>query len=181
MMKAAYWPLYIMLILIILFTYGLSQDPHGCPSNLVTHPAPTFNAPDLFKINKKVNSRTELFGHYTLVNIWASWCEPCRMELPFLLQIKKCYTKIHQLGINYRDDPLMAQSMLIALGNPYDRIVLDEKGQMGLDWGISGTPETFLVDPKGAILYHYAGILNEQIWKKKFLKQININIESHEH
>lgn len=169
--KPNYWPIITCIIIVILLGYGLTQDPRVLPSALEAKPAPKFELTDLFSEKHKI-SNSIFKEHYTLVNIWASWCTPCRVEHNFLTKLKKVQPKLQWLGINYKDDVEMARTYLSTLGNPYDYAVADEDGTFGMAWGIYGTPETFLIDKKGRVLHRHAGVINEKIWKKEFAQYI---------
>jgi cytochrome c biogenesis protein CcmG/thiol:disulfide interchange protein DsbE len=156
-------PVLIFLGLAGLFAKGLlTSDPSKIPTALKDRPAPEFTLPPLAGIkigNAEVpglSSADLRAGTVTLVNVWASWCGPCRQEHPILMQLAKDPT-ITVVGINYKDKPANARKFLASLGNPYVRIGADEKGVSAIDWGVYGVPETFVIDGKGIIRHKLIG------------------------
>ncbi len=107
-----------------------------------------------------------LRGSYTLLNVWASWCEACSEEQDFLMQLSQA--GIHIVGMNYKDDPKAAKAWLETWGNPYEVVGRDITGGVAIDLGVYGTPETFLIGPDGRLLLRHAGILTPLVWKKLF-------------
>lgn len=169
--KPSYWPLITTAIIVALLAYGLTQDPRVLPTALKSKQAPHFQLNDI--IHPKVEVNESIFqGHYTVVNLWASWCTPCRVEHSLLLKLHERYPHVKWLGINYKDDVDMAKQYLDTLGDPYDVVVADTTGKLGMDWGIYGTPETFLIDKTGHVVHRHAGVLNESIWEKEFAHYI---------
>lgn len=163
-------PLVIFMLLGFLLWRGLYVDHRFIPSTLLGQAAPLFNLPVLgIKAEAAQDplessllfSNQQLKGKAYLLNIWASWCEACTQEQSVLLEIKR-HHRIPIIGLNYKDDPANARSFLKQWGNPYEIIVMDETGKAAIDWGVYGTPETFLVDQKGQIRYKYVGPLT---WK----------------
>jgi len=107
-----------------------------------------------------------LNNKYTLLNVWASWCVVCKVEHPFLLKLAEQGVTI--VGLNYRDNQQSASSLLASAGNPYQQIIYDPKGSLALDLGVVGTPESYLIDPKGMVVARFNGVLNETIWDTHF-------------
>ena len=157
-------PLILFLTLSIFFFHGLSIDPKKIPSPLINRSAPPFNLP-LLSDSHRLSSNTSLIGKPYLLNVWASWCETCQTEHALLLKIAK-EKNISIYGLNYKDRPETAKQFLQELGNPYQQVFLDKDGLVALDFGVYGTPETFLIDAKGIVRYRWVGSLTEKTWKE---------------
>ncbi|UZD90849.1 DsbE family thiol:disulfide interchange protein [Cognatishimia activa] len=162
----AFAPLLIALVFGIFFLWGLNpnRDPNAIPSVLISQPAPDFSLEPVPGIQVPGLSRADLEGTNgpVIVNVFASWCVPCRAEHKVLTAFAK--NEGHTLfGINYKDKPDDAARWLNDLGNPYERIGSDFTGRAGIEWGISGVPETFIVGGDGTVLYRYVGpVVGEQ-------------------
>lgn len=154
-------PLIIFGVLAVLFFRGLSLDPNSMPSALLNKPVPKFSLP---RLENPTAQRTESLvqGKVTLINVWATWCVTCRAEHAFLNQLKQ--QGVHIVGIDYKDDTADAQRWISELGNPYDEIVIDAEGRLGLDLGVFGAPETYVVDKNSIIRYKHIGDLNQKVW-----------------
>lgn len=163
------WKYYVPLIaFVVIFGFlwrGLSLNPRQLPSALIDKPAPAFALPDLFVPDKKIDQRV-LLGSISVVNVWASWCDSCAEEQAFLLTLKARYPKLQLIGLAFQDQPDPARHWLKQHGNPYDRVMVDEAGRVGVDYGVYGTPETFLIDAKGVIRAKLAGTLTESGWQQ---------------
>lgn len=145
-----------------LFGYALKRDPSLVTSPLIGKPVPDFSLPLLSDPNRTIG-KPDLLGTPYLLNVWASWCAACRTEHPLLVQLaRQNLVPIH--GLNYRDTREDAQSWLERYGNPYDVVAFDEKGALGLDLGVYGAPETFLVDRNNVIVYKQVGPITEKVW-----------------
>jgi cytochrome c biogenesis protein CcmG/thiol:disulfide interchange protein DsbE len=175
-------PLLAFLILALFLMRGIELDPAELPSPLVGKPLPDFSLPALE--GDHLLGRKDLTGKAYLLNVWATWCPSCKMEHPYLLHLAKQGVMI--VGINYKDDSSLAGKWLENLGNPYVFNIVDGKGSLGLDLGVFGAPETFLIDQKGIIRYKHVGIINERVWKESLLpvyqqysqpNQIKLNAE----
>ena len=140
------------------FYVGLGIDNNVLPSALINEAAPLFDLPPLPGHDKGF-STADLQGHVSLVNTFASWCGPCRMEHPVLNALAKT-KRVPIYGINYKDKSDAALSWIAALGDPYAQIGADD-GQVGIEWGVYGVPETFVVDKTGHIRYKHVGPLSE--------------------
>ena len=136
------------------------------PSVMINKPAPAFDLPALFEGQGRVTSAV-LKGRVTLVDVFASWCVPCRSEHPYLTDIKKA--GIALVGINYKDKPEDARGWLAKLGNPYDAIASDRDGRVGIDFGVYGVPESYLVDKNGMIRFKQTGPLTPEDIQTKIL------------
>jgi cytochrome c biogenesis protein CcmG, thiol:disulfide interchange protein DsbE len=159
-------PIGIFGILSLLFLYSLWRGPVALiPSTLIGHSVPPFSLPALPGTSLAENpssglSNEDLKGGVTIVNVFASWCAPCREEHPLLLKLSKD-ARIRIMGINYKDQPDNARRFLGALGNPYEGIGMDTEGRTAIDWGVYGVPESFVVNRNGEIIYKHVGPLTE--------------------
>jgi len=124
------------------------------PSALINKPAPTFNLPPIDGKGAGFSSK-QLAGKVSLVNVWASWCPPCRAEHPQLMRLAREGVTIY--GINYKDTPAAARAFFTELGNPFKSIGADRSGRASIDWGVYGYPETFVIDRRGHIRYRHVG------------------------
>ena len=153
-------PVLIALILGAFFIWGLNpnRDPNAIPSVLISQPAPNFDLPAVEGVGVRGLSRDNLFGNSdpVVVNVFASWCVPCRAEHAVLTRMVE-RDGVRLFGINYKDKPEDERAWLENLGNPYERIGSDLNGRAGIEWGISGVPETFIVACDGTVLYRYVG------------------------
>ena len=159
-------PLAIFIVLAAFLYRGLSLDPKKVPSPLVGKPMPEFSLPRL-KNPAAFISDTDLKGKVSILNIWATWCVSCRAEHEVLLLLAKS-GKVDIYGLNYKDERAKAQQWLEQLGDPYVANAFDADGRAGIDWGVYGAPETFIMDRQGIIRHKHIGpltieILNEQI------------------
>jgi cytochrome c biogenesis protein CcmG/thiol:disulfide interchange protein DsbE len=132
---------------------GLTRDPGTLPSALIDHPVPAFDLPALD--GGEGFSSADLLGQVSLVNVFASWCVPCRVEHPVLMKLAESGVRIY--GINYKDSPDQAQAWLAELGNPFQKIGADRNGRVGIEWGVYGVPETFVIDALGRIRHKQVG------------------------
>jgi cytochrome c biogenesis protein CcmG/thiol:disulfide interchange protein DsbE len=150
-------PVAFFLVLAILFFHGLNgPPPDALPSALIDRPAPAVKLPPLDRAAKAFTSEDLKAGHVTVVNVWASWCVPCRAEAPALAAISRSGSA-ELYGIVYEDRPDAARAFLKDMGDPFARVDLDRDGRAGIAWGIYGVPETFVVDGKGIVRLRYAG------------------------
>ena len=135
------------------------------PSALIDKPVPIFELPSVQGFGQGLSSKQLSGNGVSLVNVWASWCPPCRIEHPILMRLAKEGVTIY--GINYKDKPVAARKFLLELGNPYKSIGADRTGRTAIDWGVYGYPETFFVDKLGRIRYRHVGpIMLEDLGKK---------------
>jgi cytochrome c biogenesis protein CcmG/thiol:disulfide interchange protein DsbE len=141
--------------------WGLSRDPHALPSVLIGRPVPTFSLPPV-QGRKLGLSSSDLRGEVSLVNVFASWCVACRAEHPLLMAMAQSGTvPIH--GLNYKDAPADAARWLDRVGDPYTRTGADRDGRVGIDWGVYGVPETFVISADGRVMLRFAGPLTAQV------------------
>jgi cytochrome c biogenesis protein CcmG/thiol:disulfide interchange protein DsbE len=163
-------PLILLVGLALIFWRGLSLNPEALPSAQINHPMPSFKLTPLTASEHEWNSMT-LSGHWSLLNIWASWCESCQDEHAFLLSLAQ-KSKVPIYGMVYQDSPEDALDVLSRFGNPYKAVGQDVDGHAGIELGVYGVPETFLIDPNGVIRYRHAGALNAAIWEQAFLPRM---------
>ena len=159
-------PLGLFLLILLTFAYLLviDRNPQAIPSNLINKKIPNFEANSLFKEEKFIFSQ-ELKSEIVLINFFATWCKPCRDEHLYIKKFSE-QKKISVIGINYKDDPEKTIKWLNDLGNPYSDVLLDKKGQIAIDWGVYGIPETFIVNSNGIIKYRQAGPITKKIYRK---------------
>ena len=159
-------PLGLFLLILLTFAYLLviDRNPQAIPSNLINKKIPNFEANSLFKEEKFIFSK-ELKPEIVLINFFATWCKPCRDEHLYIKKFSE-QKKIRVIGINYKDDPRKTIKWLNDLGNPYSDVLLDKKGQIAIDWGVYGIPETFVVNSNGIIKYRQAGPITKKIYRK---------------
>ncbi len=155
-------PLGVFIVLGIFLWRGLSLDPKELPSALIDQPFPDFQMASLQQPDK-VLTKADLLGKPVLVNVWATWCPACRQEHADLLAIAR-QGSIGIVGLNYKDDRAAAVKWLQDLGNPYVFNIFDENGMLGLDLGVYGAPETYLVDSEGIVRYRHVGVITEKVW-----------------
>ena len=157
-------PLAAFGILIALLLFGLSNDPKAIPSPFVGKPAPEFELPRLYKPDQTISVK-EMKGKVWVLNLWASWCVSCRAEHKVLSRLIAA-KKVPTIGLNYKDYGTEdygdeAVRWLAALGNPYYAVAVDTKGMAGIDWGVVGVPETFVMDKKGIVRYKFTGPVHD--------------------
>ncbi len=164
-------PLVAVMLLIGFLVFGLRQgDPHALPSPFIGKPAPTFELPTLADPAVTVGS-ADLAGKFSLVNVWATWCAGCRAEHGFLMKLAAEKT-VPIYGINWRDSRPEALRWIEQLGDPYVASAFDGTGRVGIDWGVYGAPETFLVGPDGIVLHKHLGPLDQAAWQEEFVPKI---------
>ena len=163
-------PLVIFIGLVVVLAVGLSRDPRLVPSPLIGKPVPAFELPQLHDPEETFGVN-DLKGEVSLLNVWASWCASCRIEHPLLLEVAKQST-VPVYGLNYKDTREDAINWLNRLGDPYSAIAFDVEGKVGIDLGVYGAPETYIIDQNGMIAYKHIGPISAQDWKEKFLPVI---------
>ena len=155
-------PVVVFAFMVLLFWKGLSGNPSELPSALIGKPVSAFSLPAIEGLAiPGFDSAGLKQGRVTLVNIWASWCGPCRIEHPLLMELSK-RGDIRLYGLNYKDDPANAQHFLETLGQPYAAAGADIDGRAGVDWGVYGVPETFVIDGQGFIRFKFVGPLSPE-------------------
>ncbi|HZP92894.1 MAG TPA: DsbE family thiol:disulfide interchange protein [Burkholderiales bacterium] len=160
-------PLAVFLVLVAFLAIGLSRDPHEVPSPLIDKPAPAFRLPALREPQKTV-SRDDLRGQVWLLNVWASWCVSCREEHPVLVELAKSGV-VPIYGLDYKDTREAALKWLAERGDPYTLSIVDADGKVGIDYGVYGVPETYVIDKQGVIRYKHIGPLTAQVLQDKIL------------
>ena len=147
------------------------KNPHTLPSAMIDKPAPLRPLEPLLS-SKPGLGPTSLTGDVQLVNFFASWCGPCRVEHPLLMQIAAAKT-VPLYGVNYKDAPEAAVNWLAQLGDPFERIGRDGDGRTGIEWGVYGLPETYVVDRAGRIQYRHVGPLSRQTFEETIMPLVN--------
>jgi len=167
-------PLALFAVLVVFLAIGLGRNPHEVPSPLIDKPAPAFNLAQLADPAKSF-SPAEMRGKVWLLNVWASWCISCRDEHPLLLQVARSGT-VPIYGLNYRDKREDALGWLAELGDPYVLSASDLDARVGMDYGVYGAPESYLIDRNGVIRFKQIGPITPDVWEKKILplaKELN--------
>jgi cytochrome c biogenesis protein CcmG, thiol:disulfide interchange protein DsbE len=168
-------PLALFLVLVGFLAVGLNLNPREVPSPLIGKPAPAFTLTRLDAPGQTLQ-RDELLGKVWVLNVWASWCAPCREEHPLLVDFAR--RKIAPVyGLNYKDSRPAGMAFLAQLGNPYEASLFDGDGRVGIDYGVYGVPETFVVDKQGMIRFKHVGPLTPEVLQKKIeplLKELNV-------
>lgn len=175
-------PLVIFLALAGIFLRQLAAGggSNDIPSALIGKPVPQFELAPLDGLKDAAGEQVaglssdgfrNAGGKFTVVNVWASWCGPCRFEHPLLMQLAE-RQDIALVGINYKDETANALRFLGQLGNPFSAVGIDPKGRTAIDWGVYGVPETFVVSPDGKIAYKHVGPLTEENFETKFLPEL---------
>lgn len=154
-------PLVVLVALVAVFALNMNRDPSLVRSVLIDKPAPALVLPAVAPTGSPALTEGLLIGQVSVVNVFASWCVPCRAEHPFLEALKQA-TNVQLLGINQKDAPENAAKFLAELGNPYDAIGADTDGRVSIDWGVYGVPETFIVDATGTITYKHVGPIDAE-------------------
>lgn len=166
-MKKFIIPIGLFALLGVLLAYGLRLDPHKIPSPLVGKPLPAFSLPTLENPDKSL-ANTDLHGKVVLINVWASWCAACKQEHPVLMALAR-EKQVPLIGLNYKDKRADAGHMLKIEGNPYDVSLVDADGRVGIDWGVYGVPETFVIDKQGIIRHKVIGPISPEVWEQTVL------------
>ena len=160
-------PLAIFVVLLVLLGIGLKLDPREVPSPLIGKPAPNFELPQLKETSKTFTNR-DMLGKVWVLNVWASWCVSCREEHPVLLDLAASGA-VPIYGLNYKDKREDGLAWLKGMGDPYQISIFDFDGRVGIDYGVYGVPETYVIDKAGVIRYKRIGPLTPQIVKEKVL------------
>ena len=160
-------PLVLFVVLVVFLAIGLRHDPHEVPSPLINKAAPGFQLTQLRDPAKRF-SADEMRGKVWLLNVWASWCITCRDEHPLLLEYARSKA-VPIYGLNYKDKREDALSWLGELGDPYVLSVSDLDGRVGIDYGVYGAPESYLIDRNGVIRFKQVGPVTPDIWEQKIL------------
>jgi cytochrome c biogenesis protein CcmG/thiol:disulfide interchange protein DsbE len=145
-------------------------EPRELPTPLIGKPAPAFQLPDLDQPGKP-RSSAQMLGQVWVLNVWASWCAPCRDEHPLLVSLARD-SGVALVGLNHKDDQRDAQEWLRGSGNPYGATAVDRDGRTGVDYGVRGVPQTFVIDRAGVVRHTHIGPLTRQIWTSEILPLI---------
>ena len=150
-------PLVIFITLVLLLWQGLDLNPREIPSTLIDKSAPPFSLPELHNNQKKITNKT-LANNVWVLNVWASWCVACKQEHPVILELAQ---EIDVVGLNYKDTRENALNWLSNYGDPYLASAFDQAGNVGIDYGVYGVPETFVIDQQGQIRYKHIGPVSQ--------------------
>ncbi|MGZ8254657.1 MAG: DsbE family thiol:disulfide interchange protein [Burkholderiaceae bacterium] len=158
-------PLALFIVLAGFLLRGLFLNPREVPSPLINKPAPQFSLAQLAQPDRPFAPQ-DMKGQVWLLNVWASWCVACRQEHPLLVELAR-RKAVPIIGLNYKDKPDAAIGWLAQFGDPYNLSVKDNDGRVGIDYGVYGVPETFLIDKAGVIRFKQIGPITEEVWTKK--------------
>ncbi len=164
MRKLAFLPLILFLGLAAVFWWQLGKDPSKLPSALIDRPVPAFDLPPIPGRDDHGLSSADLTGQVTLLNVFGSWCVACLAEHPMLNRIQQLGL-VPLNGIDWRDEPAKAAAWLKKHGDPFDRIGMDPKSHVAIDLGVTGAPETFVIDKTGAVRYKHVGPITPDVWR----------------
>ena len=167
-------PLVVFLLMLVFLFKGLYLDNEDLPSVLIDKDFPAFELQSVTD-GETVITQADLQGKPSLVNVWATWCVACRVEHPVLNKLAEQGVVIH--GVNYKDDNQSARNWLRDLHNPYQLNISDPQGRLGLDLGVYGAPETFLVDAQGVIRYKFVGVIDERVWQNELAPRYQALLE----
>ncbi len=159
-------PLAAFVVVLIGLAFSLANDPHKMPSTLIDKATPTFALASLDDSQSGLSSE-DLKGGPSLLNVFASWCPVCREEHPMLMRLAR-RKDLKLVGIDWKDTRQKGRRWLAEHENPYDRIGFDESGRVGVDFGVTGVPETFVIDRDGRVRYRHAGAVTEEAWRDVF-------------
>ena len=163
-------PLVVFVVLVGFLYEGLYRDPRLIPSPLINKPAPDFKLPTLAD-PQQTFSRNDMLGKVWVFNVWASWCVSCREEHPLLMAFSKAKI-VPVYGMDYKDKGADAKEWLQQRGNPYVKVITDKDGRVGMDYGVYGVPETYLIDRKGIIRYKQIGPLTTDVIENKIIPMV---------
>ena len=165
-------PLVIFIVLAGFLYRGLSLKPREVPSPYINKPAPDFRLQNLHKMSEQFSNQ-DMKGKVWLLNVWASWCVACRQEHPLLVQMaRKGDVPIY--GLNYKDAPTQARQWLKQHGDPYELSVVDYEGKVGIDYGVYGVPETFVIDKRGVIRHKVIGPISNTVLRDCVMPMVSI-------
>jgi cytochrome c biogenesis protein CcmG/thiol:disulfide interchange protein DsbE len=165
-------PLLVFLVVGVFLFLSLNSDPNKLPSPLVGKKFPIIEGTDFYS-NETVKLNDLMDNNLALVNVWASWCVTCRKEHQVIMNIAK-NNNLKLIGINYKDTKSDGEEYLKVMGNPFDEIVFDPNGEIGMELGVYATPETFLISREGLIIHKHIGEITKEIWNENFLPLINV-------
>ena len=165
-------PLLVFLVVGVFLFLSLNSDPNKLPSPLVGKKFPIIEGNDFYS-NETVKLNDLMDNKVALINVWASWCVTCRKEHQVIMNIAK-NNSLKLIGINYKDTKNDGEEYLKVMGNPFDEIVFDPNGEIGMELGVYATPETFLISREGLIIHKHIGEITKEIWNENFLPLIDV-------
>ena len=160
-------PLAAFLVIAVFLGIGLTLNPSELPSAFINKPAPAFELTELHDESQKFSPQ-QLSGQRWILNVWASWCVSCRYEHPLFNQLAQ-HTDIPLVGLNYKDPSQDAKQWLQERGDPYTYIPVDREGGVGIEWGVYGVPETFVIDENGIVIFKHTGPVTLEVMEKDIL------------
>ena len=169
-------PLAVFAVLVVFLGIGLNLDPREVPSPLINKPAPAFTLPQLEAADKTI-SQKDMLGKVWMLNVWASWCVSCREEHPVIMEFSRTHA-LPIIGLNYKDTREAGRAWLAQFGDPYLTSAFDHEGKVGIDYGVYGVPESYIIDKKGIIRYKRIGVVTPEILREKIIplvKELNAN------
>ena len=158
----------LLILLMVLYKALFSNPTHAMPSALLNQSIPSFSLSNILNNQLSLSDQSFKRNRITILNIWATWCYACRMEHSVLMKIKNDF-HVPIYAIAYKDDEAVVLSWLKKRGNPYEMLGIDNTGDVAIDFGIYGTPETFLISASGEVLYRHVGALTEEVWLREML------------
>jgi cytochrome c biogenesis protein CcmG, thiol:disulfide interchange protein DsbE len=164
-------PLVFFCVLVGFFAKGLFLNPREVPSPFIGKAAPVFTLPVVGQADKAF-STTDMKGQVWLLNVWAPWCVSCKVEHQLLMALAESRTAPPIVGLNWKDKNRDAERLLIQTGNPYVAVPDDLSGRVGIDWGVTGTPETYLIDQSGTVRLKHVGPIDIDVWRNKFVPKL---------
>ncbi len=167
-------PLILFVVIAVFLYFSLNSNSSKLPSPLLGKMFPNIEAKDFYS-NESVLLADLFSENMSLVNVWASWCVTCRQEHQMMMKIAN-NKDLQLIGINYKDTRIDGEKFLEMMGNPFDVIIFDPNGKIGLDLGVYATPETFLVNQQGVILYKHIGAIDSKIWEEGFIPHIKTKV-----
>lgn len=165
-----FWPFVAFVVLAVFLYIGLGLNPHEVPSPLINKPAPAFTLPQLHDMSKRFSSQ-DMKGQVWMLNVWASWCVSCREEHPVLMSLAR-QNIVPIYGLDYKDKNDDGEAWLRNGGDPYTLVATDADGRVGIDYGVYGVPETYVIDKQGVIRYKQIGAVTHQSLQEKILPLI---------
>lgn len=160
-------PLIAFLALAVVLMLGLQRDPRALPSALIDQPLPVIDSPLLHDPGRRFDG-AQMRGQVWMLNVWASWCGPCQEELP-ALNVLAARDRVPLYGLNYKDQQAPAVALLARVGNPYRSSAVDADGRVGMDLGVQGVPETFVIDAQGRVRYRHLGPVSSEVWETRLM------------
>lgn len=157
-------PVLLFVVVGLFFAWGLTRDPSRIPSELIDRPLPQFDMPAIEGFEEGL-STDDLTGEVALLNVFASWCPPCHIEHPLLVEIAR-NDLVPIYGLNWKEKPGDGKAWLDRLGNPYEKVGDDQAGRVAIDLGVTGAPETFVIDREGRVRYKVVGPITEDLWNE---------------